>query len=195
MCQPACTPRLYSVSIIYSIALPLSSRSVVSLLLPSYLFLHALSHTQAGRGRKKMAMAPVLLHALLLASAAAAVAMVDNNATTGDGSSNTTTTTSRVMCNGGAECEPPGNPLPIYGYPPPAVPSLPSAPPTPPSSSSPGSQMPPCPPAAVVCCGGAGTAQQPPTGGYVPYYNASAASPPALLLAPITCIFLQWLLV
>ncbi|XP_004973190.1 H/ACA ribonucleoprotein complex non-core subunit NAF1 [Setaria italica] len=142
-------------------------------------------------------MAPVLLHALLLASAAAAAAM--NNAT-GDGSSNTTK--SRILCNG-AECEPPGKTLPIYGYPPPA-PSLPSAPPSPPSSS--GSQT-PCPPVAVVCCGGAGMPQQPnyygpPTGGYVPYYNASASSP--ALLAPITlvgyyvmvaCIFLLWLVV
>ncbi|PAN34947.1 hypothetical protein PAHAL_6G102900 [Panicum hallii] len=148
-----------------------------------------------------MAMALVLRHALLLASAAAAAAAMDN--ATGDSSSNTTT--SPVLCNG-AECEPPGKPLPIYGYPPPA-PSLPSAPPTTPSA--PGSQT-PCTPVAVVCCGGAGgqyMPQQPnyygpPTGGYVPYYNASA-SPPALL-APITlvgyyamvaCIFLLWLVV
>ena len=149
-----------------------------------------------------MATALVLRLALLLAIAAAAAAM-DN--ATGDGSSNTTT--SPVLCNG-AECELPGKPLPIYGYPP-RAPSLPSAPPMPPSA--PGSQT-PCPPVAVsiVCCGGAGgqyMPQQPnyygpPTGGYVPYYNAST-SPPALL-APITLvgyyamvafIFLLWLVV
>ncbi|CAO2201606.1 unnamed protein product [Urochloa humidicola] len=148
-----------------------------------------------------MAMALVLLHALLLASASSAAPM--GNAT-GDGSSNATTT-SQVMCSG-AECEPPGKPLPIHGYPPPAAPSLPPAPP-----SAPGSQT-PCPPVAVVCCGGSGGQQYmppqsnnygPPTGGYVPYYNASA-SPPALL-APdvalvgyqvmVACVFIMWLVV
>ena len=159
--------------------------------------------SQEHKGGRSIAMALVLRHALLLASAAAAAAM-DN--ATGDGSSNPTT--SPVLCTG-AECEPPGKPLSIYGYPPPAPSSLPSAPPMPPSA--PGSQT-PCPPVAVsiVCCGGAGgqyMPQQPnyygpPTGGYVPYYNASA-SPPALL-APITLvgyyamvafIFLLWLVV
>ncbi|OEL36008.1 hypothetical protein BAE44_0002973 [Dichanthelium oligosanthes] len=148
-----------------------------------------------------MAMALVLLKALLLLASAAGAAAMDN--TTGAGSSNNT---SPVLCNG-AECEPPGKPLPIYGYPP-SAPSLPSAPPTPPSV--PGSQT-PCPPVLpVVCCGGAGgqyTPQQPnyygpPTGVYVPYQNA-AASPPALLV-PITlvghyvmvaCIFILWLVV
>ncbi|KAF8659757.1 hypothetical protein HU200_058219 [Digitaria exilis] len=145
-------------------------------------------------------MAPlVLLHALLWTSAAAAVAMEN---TTGDG-----TTTSPVGCNGG-ECDPPGKPLPIYGYPP--APWQPPALPTQPSAA--GSHTPLCPPTTVVCCGGGGAGGQnvpqqpsyygPPTGGYVPYYNASAS--PHGLLAPSTlvgycgivaCIFLAWFVV
>ncbi|CAO2206429.1 unnamed protein product [Urochloa humidicola] len=207
MCQPACTPRLYSLKTIYIILhrcprTTLHPYQHISLESAS-LATPSLSRTREAGGRA-MAMALILLHALLLASASAAGAM--GNAT-GDGSSNATT--SQVMCSG-AECEPPRKPLPIYGYPPPAAPSLPPSPPAPPSA--PGSQT-PCPPVAIVCCGGAGgqyMPQQPnyngpPTGGggYVPYYNASA-SPPALL-APdvalvgyhvmVVCVFLLWLVV
>ncbi|XP_062195013.1 proline-rich receptor-like protein kinase PERK2 [Phragmites australis] len=144
-------------------------------------------------------MALLLLHALLLANATAAIA-ADN--ATGDGGNSTT---SPVLCDG-AECEPPAQPLPIYGYPPPA-PSLPSAPPAPPSA--PGSQT-PCPPVAVVCCGGAGATggqympQQPnyaPPTGYLPYYNPSASA--HVLLSPVTagyyvtvaCLVFLWVVV
>lgn len=157
-----------------------------------------LSHISSGADR---AMALLSLLAFLLATAAAPAV---GNATY-DGSK--TDASPAVLCNGEG-CEPPAQPLPIYGYPSPAAPSLPSAPPAPPSA--PGSQT-PCPPVTVVCCGGAGgqLPQQPNSGppgagGYVPYYNTSAASPPALLLAPVTggyyvmamaCIFLLWTLV
>lgn len=157
-----------------------------------------LSHISSGADR---AMALLSLLAFLLATATAPAV---GNATY-DGSK--TDASPAVLCNGEG-CEPPAQPLPIYGYPSPAAPSLPSAPPAPPSA--PGSQT-PCPPVTVVCCGGAGgqLPQQPNSGppgagGYVPYYNTSAASPPALLLAPVTggyyvmamaCIFLLWTLV
>ncbi|CAO2188001.1 unnamed protein product [Urochloa humidicola] len=205
MCQPACTPRLYSVTIIYSVSSQDNAASISTYISRACLYLQLHSDTKLGAEPSAMAMALVLLHALLLASASSAAPM--GNAT-GDGNSNATT--SQVMCSG-AECEPPGKPLPIYGYPPvppPAAPSLPPAPPAPPSA--PGSQT-PCPPVAVVCCGGSGGQYMPPqsnnygppTGGYVPYYNASA-SPPALLATDVAlvgyhvmaaCVFIMWLVV
>ncbi|KAF7107614.1 hypothetical protein CFC21_108220 [Triticum aestivum] len=107
----------------------------------------------------------LLLHALLLASAAVAAAASEIGDTAGGNA-----TTAQGLCNG-AGCQPPPQPLPIYGGPPPSQPSR-----TPPS---PGMQA-PCPPVTPVCCGGQNTPQQPyyqaPPIGYLPYYNESASS-------------------